>query len=180
MTDPSVAEQGLSAPLLSDCTNDITQRNKKDERSTATGGDLNEEEEERIARAPRRSIKFIALQVTALLTAAVAYGVAFRAPRRAIINIVLVLVVWSWLILGLVVATACWSIANLCLATTPTTTGDSTMTKTSATDSERSKKQVVEWRYAFDVHCHAFLPVFWILCTTFNRPIPYCIVQRFD
>jgi hypothetical protein len=50
----------------------------------------------------------------------------------------------DWLAVGLIVATACRWVANRYLLQ----------------QRSHSVEQEVEWRYAFDIHCNAFLPYF--------------------
>lgn len=94
---------------------------------------------------------FPCLQVAMLGASSLAYGVAFRvASWSAIAGFVAKSVVLHWLGMGVAVASAGSWLANQHLMTT-----------------ERSAshvKQNVEWLYAFDVHCNAFVPLFVLLC----------------
>ena len=81
----------------------------------------------------------------------IAYGFAFRvASFSAIVGFVAKSILINWLGFGVVMASVGSLIANQHLMM-----------------NERSSshvKQNVEWLYAFDVHCNAFVPLFVLLC----------------
>ena len=81
----------------------------------------------------------------------IAYGFAFRVSSLSImLGFIVKSVLIHWLGFGVVVASVGRLVANKHLMM-----------------SERSPnhvKQDVEWLYAFDVHCNAFVPLFVLLC----------------
>lgn len=94
---------------------------------------------------------FCFVQVVMIIASSFAYGFAFRvASLSAIVGFVAKSVLIHWLGFGVVVASAGRVIANQHLMT--------------AERSSSHVKQNVEWLYAFDVHCNAFVPLFVILC----------------
>lgn len=92
---------------------------------------------------------FAALQLIFLVISCIAYSISFRVPFTGGLAFVLYSVVFNWLGVGFVVASAAREIANRHL-----------------TDHKSSShvRQSVEWLYAFDIHCNAFFPVFVLLC----------------
>ncbi|KAL9183920.1 hypothetical protein ACHAXT_004776 [Thalassiosira profunda] len=93
---------------------------------------------------------FCFLQVVMILASSIAYGFAFRiASFSAIIGFVTKSILIHWLGFGVVMASVGRLIANQHLMTTAT--------------SSSHVKQNVEWLYAFDVHCNAFVPLFVLL-----------------
>jgi len=93
---------------------------------------------------------FVALQLVFLVIASIAYAVAFRIKVTGVISFVLASVLWNWLAMGLLIATACREIANRYLTVNQSSTVH--------------VRQQVEWLYAFDIHCNSFFPVFVVLC----------------
>jgi len=93
---------------------------------------------------------FCFLQILMIFASSIAYGFAFRIVSfSAIMGFVAKSVLIHWLGFGVVMASVGSWIANQHLMTT-----------------ERSSshvKQNVEWLYAFDVHCNAFVPLFVLL-----------------
>ena len=92
---------------------------------------------------------FCALQAVFLVIASIAYAVAFRIKVAGVISFVLASVLWNWLAMGVLIATACREIANRHLT---------------VHQSSSHVRQQVEWLYAFDIHCNSFFPVFVVLC----------------
>lgn len=93
---------------------------------------------------------FCFLQVIMILASSLAYGFAFRiASFSAIAGFVAKSVLIHWLGFGVVMASVGRVIANQHLMT--------------AERSSSHVKQNVEWLYAFDVHCNAFVPLFVLL-----------------
>lgn len=94
---------------------------------------------------------FCFVQVIMIVAFSIAYGFAFRVSSlSAVLGFVAKSVLIHWLGFGVFVASVGRLIANQHLMT-----------------SERSPshvKQDVEWLYAFDVHCNAFVPLFVLLC----------------
>jgi hypothetical protein len=94
---------------------------------------------------------FSFLQVLMIIASSIMYGFAFRLSSiSAIIGFALKSVLINWLGFGVIVASLGRLIANQHLMT--------------AERSSSHVKQNVEWLYAFDVHCNAFVPLFVILC----------------
>ena len=95
---------------------------------------------------------FCFLQIIMLLISSVAYGLAFKVSSiSAILGFVAKSILINWLGFGVVIASVGTLLANNHLNQA----------------SERSSnhvKQSVEWLYAFDVHCNAFVPLFVLLC----------------
>ena len=88
---------------------------------------------------------FTVLCLIFLLVSAVAYTVAFRAPfPGTFLRIVLGAVLFDFVIMGSILATATWAIANKYLRVRAL----------------HSVDQEVEWMYAFDIHCNSFFPLF--------------------
>lgn len=93
---------------------------------------------------------FCFLQVVMIVASSVAYGFAFRvASFSAILGFVTKSVLIHWLGFGVVVASLGRVVANQHLMM--------------AERSSSHVKQNVEWLYAFDVHCNAFVPLFVLL-----------------
>ncbi len=86
------------------------------------------------------------IQILFLIASSLAYGLAFQVGGGPLHYVLLALraTLFDWLVVGLVVATACRWVANRYLLQ----------------QRSHSVEQEVEWRYAFDIHCNAFLPFF--------------------
>ncbi|KAF9584806.1 Protein unc-50 [Lunasporangiospora selenospora] len=82
-----------------------------------------------------------------LCVSAIAWGLVYGHGMMGILRMVLFMVFVDFLVVGVIVATLCWAIANRFLART----------------SVYSTDQSVEWQYAFDIHCNAFMPVIALL-----------------
>jgi len=98
---------------------------------------------------------FLIILLYLLIVATVAWSLAFaqRTPLQ-VVGLMLYVVTVDFLLLGAAVATVSWWLANTYLherARAPTDWG-------AVADAESS--ETVEWFYAFDVHCNAFLPVY--------------------
>ncbi|KAF9350956.1 Protein unc-50 [Mortierella sp. AD094] len=78
---------------------------------------------------------------------AIAWGLVYGHGMMGILRMVLYMVFVDFVVIGVVVATVCWTIANRFLARA----------------SVYSTDQSVEWQYAFDIHCNAFMPVIMLL-----------------
>lgn len=97
---------------------------------------------------------FCFLQIIMLIISSIAYGLAFRVGSiSAILGFVIKSILIHWLGLGIIMASLGSLIANKHLM--------------QAERSSSHVKQNVEWLYAFDVHCNAFLPLFVLLCKLF-------------
>jgi len=85
-----------------------------------------------------------------IIASSIAYGFAFRVSSlSSIIGFVTKSVLLHWLGFGVIMASVGRVIANQHLQ---------------AERSSSHVKQSVEWLYAFDVHCNAFVPLFVLLC----------------
>ncbi|KAG0210415.1 Protein unc-50 [Mortierella sp. GBA30] len=82
-----------------------------------------------------------------LCCSAVAWGLVYGHGMMGILRMMLYMVFVDFVVIGVVVATVCWTIANRFLARA----------------SVYSTDQSVEWQYAFDIHCNAFMPVIVLL-----------------
>ncbi|ORZ16699.1 UNC-50 family-domain-containing protein [Lobosporangium transversale] len=78
---------------------------------------------------------------------AIAWGLVYGHGMMGILRMMLYMVFVDFVVIGLIVATICWTIANRFL----------TRVSVYSTD------QTVEWQYAFDIHCNAFMPVIALL-----------------
>eukprot|EP00898_Chlorokybus_atmophyticus_P003537 jgi/Chlat1/4184/Chrsp27S04281 len=83
---------------------------------------------------------FIAVSATAFC---LAFGDSFAHSVLTIISAVCV----DFLLIGILLATACWALANWYLRALPAA-------------SSHAVEQRVEWLYAFDVHCNSYFPLF--------------------
>jgi hypothetical protein len=92
---------------------------------------------------------FAFLQAVFLILASIAYAVAFRIQIAGIVSFVVASLLWNWLGMGIIVASACREIANRHLVSHQSTS---------------HVRQYVEWLYAFDIHCNSFFPLFVVLC----------------
>lgn len=93
---------------------------------------------------------FCFLQIVMIAAVSIAYGFAFRVGSILnIIGVVTKSVLVNWLGLGVIIASVGRLIANNHLMM--------------AERSSSHVKQEVEWLYAFDVHCNAFVPLFVLL-----------------
>jgi hypothetical protein len=94
---------------------------------------------------------FCFLQIIMIAAVSIAYGFAFRVGSILdMIGVVTKSVLVNWLGLGIIIASVGRLIANNHLMM--------------AERSSSHVKQEVEWLYAFDVHCNAFVPLFVLLC----------------
>ncbi|KAF8946806.1 Protein unc-50 [Haplosporangium gracile] len=78
---------------------------------------------------------------------AIAWGLVYGHGMIGILRMILYMVFVDFVVIGVIVATVCWTIANRFLARA----------------SVYSTDQSVEWQYAFDIHCNAFMPVIVLL-----------------
>lgn len=94
---------------------------------------------------------FCFLQIIMLVAFSIAYGFAFRVSSfSAILGFVVKSILIHWLGFGVVMASVGRLIANQHLMITDR--------------SANHVRQDVEWLYAFDIHCNAFVPLFVLLC----------------
>ncbi|DAZ98802.1 TPA: hypothetical protein N0F65_000958 [Lagenidium giganteum] len=97
---------------------------------------------------------FAVIQLLFLLVATVAWAVAFRVTKlSSYLSLLFHAVVVEWLGFGLVIATACWWIANNFLRLR----GNQGIGDTFFVE------QRVEWQFAFDIHCNSFFIMFLFL-----------------
>jgi UNC-50 family len=99
---------------------------------------------------------FFVLQFCFLAVSCFAYSIAFMADWPNGLSFWTASVLWNWLGLGCIIATATQTIANRHL--------QNTNHHHTARTSPHVQQQV-EWLYAFDIHCNSFFPVFVVLCT---------------
>ncbi|KAG0243310.1 UNC-50 family-domain-containing protein [Mortierella sp. GBAus27b] len=78
---------------------------------------------------------------------AIAWGLVYGHGMMGILRMMLFMVFIDFVVVGIVVASLCWTIANRFLARA----------------SVYSTDQTVEWQYAFDIHCNAFMPVIMLI-----------------
>ncbi|KAG0035765.1 Protein unc-50 [Podila clonocystis] len=90
---------------------------------------------------------FMVILSGVLCCSAVAWGLVYGHGMMGILRMILYMVFVDFVVIGVVVATICWTIANRFLARA----------------SVYSTEQSVEWQYAFDIHCNAFMPVIALL-----------------
>ncbi|KAG0097829.1 Protein unc-50 [Podila epicladia] len=90
---------------------------------------------------------FMVILSGVLCCSAVAWGLVYGHGMMGILRMMLYMVFVDFVVIGVVVATICWTIANRFLARA----------------SVYSTEQSVEWQYAFDIHCNAFMPVIALL-----------------
>jgi len=81
-----------------------------------------------------------------MAVSAFAYATAFHRNGLGFLRMIFYSVVVDFLLVGVVISTALWYVANTYLRE------DSTGTHT--------MEQKVEWLYAFDVHCNSYFPFF--------------------
>ena len=109
-----------------------------------------------------------------LLVASMAHAIAFKSGSilSTTIKFAFHSIVINYLLIGAVMATVTRYIANTHLiqassssssTITSTSTSSLSSSPTSQNTSTMHVRQSVEWMYAFDVHCNAFLPFFTIL-----------------
>ncbi|EAN99810.1 hypothetical protein, conserved [Trypanosoma cruzi] len=89
---------------------------------------------------------FIVLQVLALVITVVAYGLTLKGGLLQIFFNVLYEVGVTYLITGLIMATAAWVFANRCLM--------------SNGGQMHELRREVDWHHSFDIHCNGFFPYF--------------------
>eukprot|EP00732_Lithocolla_globosa_P002843 Lithocolla_globosa_v1_NODE_2007_length_2211_cov_13.121521.p1 type:complete len:164 gc:universal NODE_2007_length_2211_cov_13.121521:672-181(-) len=78
---------------------------------------------------------------------AIIYGVAYSRTVLGVFKLILYMVFIDFVLVGLIIATCAWWLCNRYLRTSTV----------------HGVEQHVEWQYAFDVHCNAFLPLFLLL-----------------
>jgi len=105
---------------------------------------------------------FCVLEVVFLTVASVAYCVAFRQPNMILATVTFILqhVVGVFFGCGALVATIGQVLSNKYLSHQNNGGGAANTTTAGST---HHVQQRVEWMYAFDIHCNAFLPFFVIL-----------------
>ncbi|KAL7308151.1 hypothetical protein PS15m_012040 [Mucor circinelloides] len=91
---------------------------------------------------------FIVLLAAFLTLSAIAWGFTYHLGTYGIIKTILSMLCIDFLLFGAIIATFTWYICNKFLIQNINT---------------YAVAQQVEWAYAFDVHCNAFIPVYLIL-----------------
>jgi len=98
----------------------------------------------------RNDPAMLVLIAAGLSVAAIAWSITYQMGPLRGFELALLMVFRDFILVGIIVATLLWLLANNLLAqpaSLPSTT----------TEGESSR---VEWGYAFDVHCNSFVPVF--------------------
>jgi len=90
---------------------------------------------------------FVVVLIFFLIIAGVAYGIAFQARGIEFFHIVMHFVFGHFLLLGVLIASVCWFVANNYMRA----------------QSFHGVEQKMEWMYAFDIHCNSFFPLFLVL-----------------
>lgn len=111
---------------------------------------------------------FAVLEIAFLAVASVAYCVAFKRPSLilAVLKFAVQHILGVWFGFGIVVSTSCQFVANNYLSHGSNNNGNAGEVegRVGGGLSSHHVKQVVEWLYAFDIHCNAFLPLFVVVC----------------
>lgn len=95
---------------------------------------------------------FVVVLACMVAMASLAYAIAFQVSSVwQYVRIVISAILFDFLLVGVVVATAAWWFANARLRVPPTV---------------HNVEQQVEWLYAFDVHCNSYFPLFLIVYVT--------------
>ena len=95
---------------------------------------------------------FVVVLACMVAMASLAYAIAFRVSSVwQYVRIVVSAIMFDFLLVGVVVASASWWFANARLRVPPTV---------------HNVEQRVEWLYAFDVHCNSYFPLFLIVYVT--------------
>ena len=101
---------------------------------------------------------FVVLVLYLLLVAVLSWCLAFGASGVELLTTALYVVGVDFFVLSALLASAGWWLSNTYLNDTVTGT-----TEWSAGSGVSLQAETVEWRYAFDVHCNAFFPLFLLL-----------------
>eukprot|EP00301_Raphidiophrys_heterophryoidea_P025564 c8612_g1_i1.p1 GENE.c8612_g1_i1~~c8612_g1_i1.p1 ORF type:complete len:181 (-),score=36.46 c8612_g1_i1:107-649(-) len=89
---------------------------------------------------------FVVLQLAFLLASSVSFTIAYHSFSPAkIVSTIFYTILVDWLLVGVVVSTVCWTLANFYLT------------------KEQSRNPRLDWFFAFDTHCNAFFPLFILL-----------------
>ena len=92
---------------------------------------------------------FVVVLACMVAMASLAYAIAFQVSSVwQYVRIVISAILFDFLLVGVVVATASWWFANAKLRVPPTV---------------HNVEQRVEWLYAFDVHCNSYFPLFLVV-----------------
>ena len=105
----------------------------------------------------------VLLYLLFIASAAWSFAFSWRTPLQ-VIGLFLYVATVDFLLLGVGLATVAWWLANTYLSDRggdPGSSASSTAIEWSSAAAERHES--VEWLYAFDVHCNAFLPLFLLL-----------------
>ena len=101
---------------------------------------------------------FVVLVLYLLLVAVLSWCLAFGASGVDLLTTALYVVGVDFFLLSALLASAGWWLSNTYLNDTVTGT-----TEWSAGSGVSLQAETVEWRYAFDVHCNAYFPLFLLL-----------------
>jgi len=94
-----------------------------------------------------------------LAAAAVAYSVALQVRPYCVLAMIVHFIVLHFFCSGVIVATVLWYIANNYLRT----------------PSFHGVEQRMEWKYAFDIHCNSFFPLFLLLYVLHYFFLPFLV-----
>ena len=95
---------------------------------------------------------FVVVLACMVAMASLAYAIAFQVSSVwQYVRIVISAILFDFLLVGVVVASASWWFANARLRVPPTV---------------HNVEQRVEWLYAFDVHCNSYFPLFLVVYVT--------------
>ncbi|XP_077225226.1 UNC-50 family protein [Tasmannia lanceolata] len=92
---------------------------------------------------------FVVICSLLLVVATSAYCAAYDGSMAHAVFTILSVVFFHFLVIGVILATCCWFLANAYLR--------------EEASSSHVVEQHVEWLYAFDVHCNSFFPTFVVL-----------------
>ncbi|KAG2704129.1 hypothetical protein I3760_06G170600 [Carya illinoinensis] len=93
---------------------------------------------------------FVVICSILLMVATLAYCAAYDHSAAHAVYVVISVLLFHFLITGVVIATCCWFLTNSYL-------------REEAPFNSHVVEQRVEWLYAFDVHCNSFFPIFVLL-----------------
>ena len=110
---------------------------------------------------------FVVVLLYLLLVASVAWSFAFawRTPLQ-VLGLFAYVACVDFLLLGVTLSTIGWWFANNYLheqAQQPPAPGGSAYRRPQAPWAAEERRESVEWLYAFDIHCNAFVPVYLVL-----------------
>ncbi|EQC34379.1 hypothetical protein SDRG_08150 [Saprolegnia diclina VS20] len=111
---------------------------------------------------------FAVIQVLFLFVASLAWTVAFE--KTSSLGFLLICdVIVEWLVLGVLLSTASWWVANTFLRLSPPGIASDTF----------FVEQSVEWQYAFDIHCNGFFVLFLLVHVVQFLLVPLLVADTF-